>query len=67
MEWIKVSSDAIDRVGYDSAARRMYIDFHDSTPQYTYCGVPEQVFRELVNASSVGSYFHRHVRDRYRC
>lgn len=66
-KWIHVSSEAILRVGYDPGIHRMYIDFRDSFPQYTFCGVPENVFRDFVNASSVGGYYHRHIRGRYQC
>lgn len=67
VEWVNVRSNAIHRVGYDPATRRMYIDFHDGTPQYTFCRVPERVFSEFVSAASVGRYYHRHIRDHYQC
>ncbi len=67
VEWVHVRSEAIRRVGYESGTQRMYIDFHDSTPQYTFCRVPERVFRDFVGAGSVGSYYHRYIKDRYQC
>lgn len=66
-EWINVSSTAIRRIGYDSASMRMYIDFEDSDPVSTFCGVPERIFREFVSARSVGQYYHQHIKDRYDC
>jgi hypothetical protein len=66
-EWIRVRSSAIRKIGYDTDTFRMYIDFEDSDPYYTYCRVPETVFREFANARSVGSYYHRHVKDKYDC
>ncbi|MEZ5493684.1 MAG: KTSC domain-containing protein [Pseudomonadales bacterium] len=65
--WAKVNSTAIQQIGYEVATRRMYVDFHDSTPQYTFCGVPEEVFRQFVNARSVGQFYHAFIKDRYQC
>lgn len=67
IEWISVTSTAIRKIGYDSATSRMYIDFEDSDPYYTFCRVPEHVFRNFVNAGSVGRYYHSHIKDRYDC
>lgn len=39
-EWVSVSSKAIRKIGYDATSSRMFIDFEDSHPIYTFCGVP---------------------------
>jgi len=67
IEWVHVRSDAIRRVGYNPATQCMYVDFHESAPQYTFCRVPERVFREFIGAESVGKYYHRYIKDRYQC
>jgi len=36
-------------------------------PAYDYCGVPEAVFNGLLRASSKGTYYNDHIRDRYPC
>lgn len=66
-EWVNVYSTAIRRVGYDAPAMRMYIDFEDSAPIYTFCGVPERIFRDFVGAPSVGQFYHQYIKDRYYC
>ncbi len=66
-DWVNVNSTAIRRIGYDHASLRMYIDFEDSDPVYTFCRVPEHVFRKFVNARSVGQYYHQYIKDRYEC
>lgn len=66
-EWVNVRSTAIRRIGYNSDSMRMYIDFEDSDPVYTFCRVPERVFTEFVNARSVGQYYHQYIKDRYDC
>lgn len=59
INWVQVNSSAIRQIGYDSSSSRMYVDFEDSDPYYTFCGVPEQVFQEFMNSSSVGRYYHQ--------
>ncbi|MGP9629204.1 KTSC domain-containing protein [Halomonas sp. AOP42-C1-46] len=49
-----VYSTAIRKVGYDAPTMQMYIDFEESAPIYTFCRVPERIFRELVSAPSAG-------------
>ena len=67
IDWVNVRSSAIRKIGYDASTSRMYIDFEDSDPYYTFCRVPEHVFREFINARSVGRYYHQYIKDRYDC
>ncbi|GHA94135.1 KTSC domain-containing protein [Modicisalibacter luteus] len=66
-EWVFVTSTAIAAIGYERETRRLFIDFHDSTPTYTFCDVPEAVYRTFVKAPSVGRFYHRYIRDKYLC
>lgn len=66
-EWVRVRSSAIRKIGYDTDTSRMYIDFEDSDPYYTYCRVPENVFRHFINARSVGRHYHSYIKDKYEC
>lgn len=45
-------------------AGTLSIWFHGSG-RYDYYNVPEHVYRALMSASSKGTYFNNHVRDRY--
>lgn len=67
IEWVFVSSEAIRQVGHDPETKRMYIDFHHSILQYTFCGVPEEQFKEFINASSIGRFYHENIKDKYQC
>jgi hypothetical protein len=67
INWISVTSSAIRKIGYDSSTSRMYVDFEDSDPYYTFCRVPEHVFQNFVNARSVGQYYHTYIKDKYDC
>lgn len=64
----RVSSSALRSVGYDSSRRILAIEFHDGSI-YHYFDVPEHIHTGLMEASSHGKYFHRHIRNsgyRYR-
>jgi hypothetical protein len=66
MDMIRVSSSAITAVGYDPATRRMKIQFVEGHT-YDFCRVPENIFNGLLRASSKGTYYNDHIRDRYQC
>ena len=60
---ILVNSSAIRAVGYDG--HTLTVEFL-SGRIYNHPGVPEVVFHGLINASSIGSYYNRYIRGRYR-
>jgi hypothetical protein len=64
MKMIQVSSSNLSAVGYDSAKGTMHIRFN-SGHLYAYYNVPENVYRELMNAGSHGSYFNSFIKGRY--
>jgi len=67
INWNNVNSTAIRKIGYDSESHNMYIDFEDSDPYYTFCGVPESIFQDFITSSSVGRYYHQYIKDKYDC
>lgn len=67
IEWVHVKSSAIRSIGYEVVTMRMYIDFENSEPIYTFCRVPERVYTEFTKAHSVGQYYHQHIKGRYDC
>lgn len=58
-----VSSSAIRAVGYDGYT--LTVVFHNSG-RYDHPGVPYDVYEGLMNACSMGAYYNRHIRGRYR-
>ncbi len=66
MEMIRVNSSAIAAVGYDPPSQRMKIKFNQGKT-YDFCRVPKSVFDGLLSASSKGSYYDSHIRNRYQC
>jgi hypothetical protein len=61
-----ISSSAIEAVGYDPPTGRMRIRFTGGN-EYDFRGVPRHVYQGLMSASSSGTYYNDHIRDRYQC
>lgn len=59
-----VKSSNIREVGYDAPSQTLEVQFRTGGV-YQYLGVPHSVYQGLMQAASHGSYFQRHVRNRY--
>lgn len=57
-----VQSSNIAKVGFDN--RILYIEFHTGAI-YSYEGVDEFTFAELLHAESIGSYFAKKIKNNY--
>jgi hypothetical protein len=42
------------------------VQFHTSDEIYDHPGMPYQVYQEFVDATSMGAYYNRYIRGRYR-
>ena len=64
MALIPVNSSSIRAVGYDGYT--LAVQFHSSDMVYEHPGVPYSVFLGLMHADSMGAYYNRHIRGRYK-
>jgi len=64
MSLILVNSSSIRAVGW--SANHLFVQFHNSDEIYDHPGVPYSVYRGLMSASSMGAYYNRQIRGRYR-
>lgn len=65
MERTPVDSDRFRSVGHDETRNRLEIEFRDGRV-FQYFGVPRDEYRGLVESSSPGRYFLRHIKSSYR-
>ena len=65
MNRVQVSSSNIAEVGYDATSSTLELLFTNGRV-YQYFDVPESVHQALMNAASVGQYFHAEIRGVYR-
>lgn len=64
-ELTPVSSSQIAKVGYNAETSTLTIQFKRKGSVYEYSEVPEIIYADMLNADSVGKYFHEIVRGRY--
>lgn len=62
MQMIPVDSSNLASVGYEN--RTLYIAFN-SGGLYSYAGVPESIYQELLAALSKGKFFHAYIKGVY--
>jgi hypothetical protein len=60
---ILVNSSAIRAIGYDG--HTLTVEFHTGRI-CDHPGVPYSVYAGLMQASSMGAYYNRYIRGRYR-
>ena len=65
MELVKVKSSNLDAVGYDESSSTLRILFHTGVA-YDYSGVPQELYNQLMEASSKGSFFQEHVVGKFK-
>lgn len=61
----QVKSSKIQKVGYDSSAMILRVTFiRDGV--YEYYAVPKLIVDDFLQAESLGLYFKRFIKDRFR-
>ncbi|MDL0126658.1 KTSC domain-containing protein [Halobacterium salinarum] len=61
MDRESVSSSLLDSVGYDPDEQVLEVELQDGSV-YQYIDVPEETYRGLMDADSLGRYFNAHIR-----
>ncbi|MDD2537618.1 MAG: KTSC domain-containing protein [Candidatus Absconditabacteria bacterium] len=64
MERQSVSSSNINSIGYDEETQILEIEFNHGGI-YQYFGVSESEYNGIMNAGSIGTYFHDNIKDKY--
>lgn len=60
-----VDSSNVASVGYDPDTLTLEVEFKNGSV-YQYFDVPATVYQELMQASSVGTFMHANIKNRYR-
>lgn len=60
----KLRSSNIDAAEYDAETGTLSVTFR-SGATYTYLGVDEALYQDLLTSESPGSYLARHIKDRH--
>ena len=62
MDRIKVQSQAIVSAGWSKGTLELEMP---NGNVYAYAGVPEQTFKAMLEAASVGKYYHANIKRYY--
>ena len=60
---VDVNSICLEDVSYDLNTKTLTVTFVESGARYAYYGIPESVYEDLVNASSVGQEYVFSIRN----
>jgi len=61
-----VASSNVESIGYDAAECVLEVEFKGGAV-YQYNGVPQELYNELCEADSVGSFVHRRIKTASEC
>ncbi len=62
---VPLSSSAISTASYDPETQELDIVFTNGPQEYTFYGVPEDVFEGLISAPSAGRYYNSIIKGSY--
>ena len=58
-------SSNITHATYDTSSKELIIEFAKNS-KYKYFKVPRKKFKELIEAESIGGYFHANIKDKFK-
>ena len=65
MKYIKVGSSHIDLVSYSEKLKVLSIKFKSGLFIYEYFDVPEQTYKDFLEAESKGKFFHKNIKNNF--
>jgi hypothetical protein len=65
MERQYVESSLATEVGYDASTSILEMTFRSNGAVWEYDGVPENLYYDMMNSGSIGSYFLRNIKGQY--
>ncbi len=62
--WMSVTSSDVAAIKYDEEEEELYVSFRSGNTG-RYRGVPAKVAADMFNCTSMGTFVHRYLIDRY--
>ncbi len=66
MTWVALDSDMLSAAAYDADKQTLDLRFRKTGDVYRYIEVPQENYREFLDAESHGRYFLSHIRNHFR-
>lgn len=64
MQRYSVASSNVSSIGYDPATETLEVEFWSGWV-YQYYNIPENVYEQLIKASSKGRFLHTQIKNAY--
>ena len=64
-EEVQLASSWLERAGYDAESQTLTVRMKNSSDVYEFKGVPEEVYRNFLEAESKGAYFATKIQNVY--
>jgi len=61
-----VNSSALNSVGYDHGRKVLELEFRDNKAVWQYYDLPPKVYEKLMSAKSLGKFFVKKIKGKYR-
>jgi hypothetical protein len=61
---VRLDSTTVAAAAYEDCGEKLQLDFQDGT-RYVYSGVPAELYRNLLCATSKGHFFNRYIRSHF--
>lgn len=65
MELHNVVSSNLSKIGYDALSKTLLVVFNTGSV-YEFSNVPEEYFTELMRSPSIGTFFSKNIRRRFK-
>lgn len=65
-DMIFVESSNVEQIGYDEISSELHVIFKESGGHYVYLNVPQHVYEDFKNATSIGSFLNREIKKTYQ-
>lgn len=65
IDWVSVDSSVFEAVGYRDVERQLYLKFHDGR-EWRYFDFPAYQYDEFLKSESLGRYFGKRIRGKFR-
>ena len=61
-----VKSSIISYIGFDDEENKLYVTFVKTNKTFEYKDVPYIIWKDFKNSESVGSYFTKNIKNKYK-
>lgn len=66
MKRVHVESSALESIGYDAESQTLELEFRDNGGVWQYFNFKPSTFRRFTNAGSLGRFFVKKIKGKFR-